>query len=89
MMVQNVLYNALDVYLADILGIGLVATGIILALSRLWDAVNDPLMGMMIDRTRTKWGECKPCPPLRGGPHLPGAEYYQRDLLHAFHGDCP
>lgn len=70
MMVQNVLYNALNVYMADVLGIGLVATGMILALSRLWDAVNDPLMGMLIDRTRSKWGKCKPWVMFFGVPYV-------------------
>ena len=70
MMIQNVLFNALNVYMADVLGIGLVATGVILALSRLWDAVNDPLMGMIIDRTRTKWGKCKPWIMLFAIPYM-------------------
>ena len=28
--------------------------------TRLWDAVNDPLMGMIGDRTKTKWGKFRP-----------------------------
>lgn len=56
----NVIGGALNVYFSDVLGLGLVATGLILALTKVWDAVNDPMMGMLVDRTRTKWGKCRP-----------------------------
>ncbi len=27
---------------------------------RIFDALNDPIMGSVVDRTRTKWGKCRP-----------------------------
>lgn len=36
------------------------AAGMILLLARMWDAVNDPLMGMIADRTRSRWGKFRP-----------------------------
>lgn len=36
------------------------ALGWIFALARVWDAINDPMMGTIVDRTRTKWGKCRP-----------------------------
>jgi GPH family glycoside/pentoside/hexuronide:cation symporter len=34
--------------------------GTMMLVSRLWDAVNDPVMGMVADRTQTKWGKFRP-----------------------------
>jgi len=33
---------------------------VIMIIARVWDAINDPLMGSIVDRTRTKWGKCRP-----------------------------
>ncbi len=46
-------------------GLGLSVTqfsiiGIILIIGRVWDAVNDPIMGAIIENTRTRWGKFKP-----------------------------
>jgi len=56
----NVIGNALNVYLADYLGIGMVGAGLVLSITKIWDAINDPMMGMIVDKTRTKWGKCRP-----------------------------
>ena len=31
-----------------------------MTIARVWDAFNDPMMGTIVDRTRTKWGKCRP-----------------------------
>lgn len=38
----------------------LVAVGIVIALARVWDAINDTFMGIVIDNTRSKFGKFKP-----------------------------
>lgn len=58
--VINVIGNALNVYLADNLGLGMVGAGLVLSITKIWDAVNDPMMGMIVDKTRTRWGKCRP-----------------------------
>ena len=50
----------LMIYLTDtfLIPIELVAT--MLFVCKLWDAVNDPLVGIVADRTRSKWGRYRP-----------------------------
>lgn len=50
----------LTYYYVDVWGLlpGAVAT--LMLVVRLWDAVNDPLMGLIADRTRTRWGRYRP-----------------------------
>ncbi len=61
---QNIIYNiigaALAYYLQFTLLIPAIAVSTIMAIARVWDAINDPMMGTIVDRTRTKWGKCRP-----------------------------
>ncbi|MDR2571196.1 MAG: glycoside-pentoside-hexuronide (GPH):cation symporter [Oscillospiraceae bacterium] len=61
---QNALYGFVGAYfmfyLTDILGIGMAAAGIILTIATIFDAINDPVMGLIADRTRTRWGKFRP-----------------------------
>ncbi|HOP56850.1 MAG TPA: glycoside-pentoside-hexuronide (GPH):cation symporter [Bacillota bacterium] len=36
------------------------AIGIILIFGRVWDAVNDPIMGSIVENTHTRWGKYRP-----------------------------
>ena len=50
-------------YLTDVLHIGgseLVAVTVIMVVMRIFDAVNDPFMGMIVDNTKSRWGKFKP-----------------------------
>lgn len=61
---QNVIYNiigsALAYYLQFTLLIPAMAVSTIMAIARVWDAFNDPMMGTIVDKTRSKWGKCRP-----------------------------
>lgn len=48
-----------DVVFQGMKNAGVTASTIILA-GRIFDAANDPIMGMIVDRTRTKWGKMRP-----------------------------
>lgn len=47
-------------YYAQELGLGLGAVGLIFMLSRVWDAATDPLVGVLSDRSRSRFGRRKP-----------------------------
>lgn len=58
--IYGIMGTALNIYFTDVLGLSLAMTSIVLSVTRIWDAVNDPLMGMIVDKTHTKMGKCRP-----------------------------
>ncbi|WP_342805090.1 glycoside-pentoside-hexuronide (GPH):cation symporter [Alteromonas sp. M12] len=61
---QNILFmlvfQFLNLYYTDVLGIGAAAVGILLLVARTWDAVNDPILGSIVDRCDFKGGKFLP-----------------------------
>ena len=51
---------ALPMFFTDVMYINPASVSAIFLVARIWDAVNDPIMGMVVDRTKTKWGKCRP-----------------------------
>ena len=47
-------------YYQDIMGVAAWIMGIILLIARVFDAFNDPLMGVLVAKTKTKWGKFRP-----------------------------
>lgn len=47
-------------YYQDILGVNSLIMGNILLFARIFDAFNDPIMGMIVGKTNTKWGKFRP-----------------------------
>lgn len=61
---QNIIYvvvsSFLMFFLTDVYGISPMATGTMLMIGRIWDGLNDPLMGFIVEGTRTRWGKLRP-----------------------------
>lgn len=47
-------------YYQDVLGVSAIAMGVILLAARVFDAFNDPVMGIIVAKTKTKWGKFRP-----------------------------
>ena len=47
-------------YYQDVMGVSAIAMGIILAVARVFDAFNDPIMGILVAKTKTRWGKFRP-----------------------------
>ncbi len=59
-MTANLLAFSFLIFLTTTAGLSPVAAGSVLAIGRVWDAVNDPLIGYLSDNTRSRWGRRYP-----------------------------
>ena len=50
----------LMMYLTDYRGVAPAFVGGLFMVARIWDAFNDPFMGMIVDNTKSKWGKFRP-----------------------------
>jgi GPH family glycoside/pentoside/hexuronide:cation symporter len=61
---SNFVFHAVNVlllyYYTDVFGISAAAAGTLFVVARVWDAITDPLMGAIADRTTTRWGKYRP-----------------------------
>lgn len=47
-------------YFQDIMGVSAAAMGVILLAARVFDAFNDPIMGVIVSKTKSRWGKFRP-----------------------------
>jgi len=48
------------IFYTDTYGISAAAAGTIMLIARFWDMFSDPIMGVIADRTNTRWGKFRP-----------------------------
>lgn len=59
-LICTVIGSYLTVFMTDAIGFSVWAVAVLMLGARIFDALNDPIMGSIVDRTRTKWGKCRP-----------------------------
>lgn len=61
---SNLFFQTFNIFLiyyyVDVWGLAAASVGTMMIVVRLFDAVNDPVMGLICDRTRTRWGKYRP-----------------------------
>ncbi|MBN2011863.1 MFS transporter [candidate division KSB1 bacterium] len=56
----QIVMSFIPIFYTDVFGIPAASLSIMFLVTRLWDAINDPIMGMIADRTNTRWGKYRP-----------------------------
>ncbi|MEK3748607.1 MFS transporter [Paenibacillus sp. FSL E2-8871] len=61
---SNLIFQMTTLYLmyfyTDVFGLNPGAVAVVFLVARVIDAIVEPFIGVMIDRTKTKWGKCRP-----------------------------
>lgn len=61
---QNIIYmivlQFLMLFYTDEVGLGAASIGIMFGVARTWDAINDPMLGILVDKSNPKKGKFKP-----------------------------
>lgn len=50
----------LPFFYSNVFGLSLADAGVLMLVTRIWDAVSDPMMGIIADRTKSRWGKYRP-----------------------------
>ncbi|WP_322804510.1 melibiose:sodium transporter MelB [Vibrio alfacsensis] len=56
----NMINIFLMIYYTDVVGVSPVFIGTVFLFARIWDTINDPMLGYIVARTNSRWGKFKP-----------------------------
>ncbi len=69
-------------FYTDVMGLSPAQAGFVFFIASMWDGITDPIMGWLIEKTRTRWGKYRPYLLLAAVPFAASfvALYYVPDL---------
>ena len=79
---SNLLAFSFLIFLTNVAGLEPLTAGTVLLIGKIWDAVNDPAVGILSDRTRSRWGRRYPWIALTAIPF--GATFYLNWIVPGF-----
>jgi len=56
----QIVMSFIPIFYTDVFGLPAASLSVMFLVTRLWDAINDPIMGTIADRTNTRWGKYRP-----------------------------
>ena len=56
-LICTIIGSYLTVFMTDAIGFSALWVALLMLLARIYDALNDPIMGSIVDRTKTRWGK--------------------------------
>ena len=59
-MIYEIIRTGFYYYLQNIIFIPAIIIGLLTTITKILDALKNPIMGSIVDRTKTKWGKCRP-----------------------------
>lgn len=59
-MLYEIITTGSSYYLQSVIFIPAIVISVLFTVTKIWDAIKNPIMGIVVDRTRTKWGKCRP-----------------------------
>ena len=85
-LICTIIGSYLTIFMTDAIGYGALSVALLMLFARIYDALNDPIMGSIVDRTRTPVGQVPSLSEMDGDPRRGGDHSVLPALVSRKHG---